>query len=258
MSVAVFLRVPLCLLVPVVLSFPVIPQQAPRVPGLGTKHGVDTSSKVDIPNGITWNTDSGKTDLLKSSLQFSSEPSRNLPIPSYSNAASAVSDAHINIAHLTRGETNDDQELSHEIHKTSHNIVKTLPTLTTAKILGKQVSNFQAEHLQDNNNQGNGDHSSLPKKTFVEYAIPANHAQSLQLAVDLGDTSEGHKGASQLVITMATSVAALFSVGVVIGIFGCCCQKQQQSDENENKNGKAAENSGVNIDKKPSQIFNPR
>lgn len=100
--------------------------------------------------------------------------------------------------------------------------------------------------------------------------------KSLQLAVkaDVLGQGEGQTEVHDVMLMVGTALAALFSVGVIIGIFSCCCKKKLQTeDSSKEENGKMAPQNGqqdkdeglqvkdersLANNQKPSQIFNTR
>lgn len=99
----------------------------------------------------------------------------------------------------------------------------------------------------------------------AEFKIASDNPVSLQLSVnsDLQTKGEGHTEASEMLLTIGTGLAALFSLGLVIGMFSCCCPKKPRSDDVELK-GERLLNDDQNNEKplsetqKPSQVFNNR
>lgn len=109
----------------------------------------------------------------------------------------------------------------------------------------------------------------------------AENGQALQLAVKNDNTVTGEQTEiSEKMLSVGTALVALFSLGVIIGIFGCCCKKKSQNEEVEkaekaekaektDKESKAVtditegktngeQGRPLASSKKPSEVFNTR
>jgi hypothetical protein len=118
----------------------------------------------------------------------------------------------------------------------------------------------QLNVLNDNNNR-------------VGHDMRIENSESLQLAVQSGNSEvDGQTEVSDTMLAVASGVVALFSVGVIIGIFSCCCKKKPQNEEEEKldmldrdgnketeeEDSKANTERSLVDSKKPSQVFNSR
>lgn len=104
-----------------------------------------------------------------------------------------------------------------------------------------------------------------------------NNMENLQLAVksDLQaqDKGQGQTKVHEVMLMVGTALAALFSLGLIYGIFSCCCPKKTATDEViKEENGKLTskeDEEGKKVGladegerpmkdtQKPSQVFNP-
>lgn len=127
----------------------------------------------------------------------------------------------------------------------------------------KSLSILKFGASQNNSSVANQDSNLvLAGSDHAEFTISNDSPSNLQLAVssDLGHKGEGHTEASEMMLTVGTGLAALFSLGLVIGLFSCCCPKKPQSTDIEmTKNEKTVANERpLEQSQKPSQVFNAR
>jgi hypothetical protein len=141
-----------------------------------------------------------------------------------------------------------------------------------SNINGANPSLPNSQQSQTKNSTTNDD-STLTAKIPNEIL---ENEKSLQLAVkaDVQRQGEGQTEVHDVMLMVGTALAALFSVGVIIGIFSCCCKKKLQTeDSSKEENGKMAPQNGqqgtdeglqvkdersLAKSQKPSQIFNTR
>ncbi|XP_052261821.1 uncharacterized protein LOC127865833 [Dreissena polymorpha] len=94
---------------------------------------------------------------------------------------------------------------------------------------------------------------------------PAHHPQVMELKVqNIDSNGDNHpsssKKLSELLITVGSGLVVLVSVGVIIGLFGCCCKKKPREVTDVTETKVTPEEIKVNeksFSKNPSQVFNP-
>ena len=123
--------------------------------------------------------------------------------------------------------------LSSDIHMPQSDIAGQLHfTHKNTGEIGKSILSYRTKRT-------NGD------KGYQEFSMADNNFPSVQLALKNSEADQdgSEKSISDTIITFTTAIAVLFSVAVIIGIFGCCCKKKQRSDVNDNadKNGTEVE-----------------
>lgn len=107
----------------------------------------------------------------------------------------------------------------------------------------------------------------------VEDDMRLDNSESLQLAVQSGNSeADGQTEVSETMLAVASGVVALFSLGVIIGIFSCCCKKKAQNveeekldmlggdgnKETEDEDTRPNNERSLADSKKPSEVFNSR
>lgn len=147
-----------------------------------------------------------------------------------------------------------------------------------SEVLQYESKNYVQTSLQNADVQVNFKLHSDTSNYNLEGDGKAENGQALQLAVKNDNTVTGDQTEiSEKMLSVGTALVALFSLGVIIGIFGCCCKKKAQSEEAEkvDKVDKTDKESNAVTDvtegktngeqgrplassKKPSEVFNTR
>lgn len=169
---------------------------------------------------------------------------------------------------------------SNQIEKHSRNSQVGGSQTITAQILpgNSQVLQYRSEEKTVGINiDATPDIRGEYSKAELDIKIEKNNAIQLAVKSDLQSNAQGQVDVHETVITAGTTLAALFGLGVIFGIFSCCCKKKPDADEISKSNNKVdkviaegernlltEEERNVNNErslannKNPSQVFNLR
>lgn len=246
-----FTVVCLLLYIPSVLSLPLVPKTVPDV---------EQSQDKPIADGDGESANSFDTVVV----QYIKPPINSGSLPPSDNHAQKLPNFKSN-KHLKDRDIQQDSPTSHLSNKTQQ-LIKPLVSQTNSTV-PRTAQPQHPENLKYGANQNHSSSDSSESKLSadgqhqVEYKITSDNPRNLQLAVnsDLGSQGEGHKSPNETLLTVGSGLAALFSLGLVIGLFSCCCPKKSQSSDVELKEAKPVNNDKpLSQSQKPSQVFNTR
>lgn len=131
---------------------------------------------------------------------------------------------------------------SNQIEKHSRNSQVGGSKTVTVQILPRnsQVLQYHSEqeHVGINNDVTPDIRGKKYNKAELDMEIEQGNTIQLAVKSNLQSKAQGQVDVHETVISAGTTLAALFSLGLIIGIFSCCCKKKPDADETSKSNNK--------------------
>ena len=259
MEQSMVLAVCLLLYIPSVLNLPLVPK---HVLNLEQTQSASDESVQNLPGN---NVETKFVQYVKHSLNSGIIPhSENLqnndaqPVANLPNSLGTNQEPPpLSTAHSESSQTseNNQQPIPSSEPKQHSN-----PSLNRTKQTADNLKYSASQNSSDSENSASK--LSADGHHQTEFKKIKDNPTNLQLAVnsDLSAKGQGHRESSEMILTVGTGLAALFSLGLVVGVFSCCCPKKAASEDHiELKEEKpATPDKPLSETQKPSQMFNSR
>ncbi|WAQ95730.1 hypothetical protein MAR_028420 [Mya arenaria] len=203
-------------------------------------------------------------------ILFESNPNLAQPVSNPSNTSAAES-SQKNDGTLNNSESSNTPLILRTLHSKNSSIDYTYSKQSgnhehSQESLPSHAGNNLSDKTQQ---QTNKQDDVFNHELTVQVADERSRPLQLKVISDLESNGDETTKVNEMLLTVGTGLAALFSVGVIVGLFCCCAKKPPADDSEKLKQDESKSNEGKEVNEdtdsqgrslqdsqKPSQLFN--